>query len=622
MLQIFDIVENSFNILFPPGHPNANIVKGFRALRAARLVIKLAVLLPALGTIMTGLAASLPAVFSLIACNILILFVFSIIAIEQFSGIFDACNVDGRMPTLDRGLRLNDRLDCVGTQMRPPSAYKEQKMWYDGVSADQFSFPAPVTWGTSGTIYSKLTFNDITTCYIAFYNLLLNSQIGSTTEALAAATDRDSAPVRMASPQNALFMIVFRILCGIFVAQVVVGIIMTNLKMKSGVAYHTEEQMVWPATKSALRNITHPLAGKRLPPEVDSSNALVRLFQMVQLKCFNLLENWKFQWFMTLTVVISCATQATQHFGASRSWLEITWWMNLTCLVLFVGEAIIKITYNINRYFRSGSDVFDFTITVVGVLEYLLLPKYGLELGLGSLRQFRLIRIGQNFPVFVNMQESIFASFPEAAAVVILLAVTLFIFGCILQTLFPSVKYGLVLSPNSNAGGQLNAMKLLFQMSSGAGGRDASTSWGHYVIDTSIAEPHCTGQSWLPTAPKFFSDATQEWEWFSPMGFGVGSSDATDCGNPLISTLFFFLFQFLIMFVIMPTFVASIINSYFNANLRKLSLISENDLDLFMEAWMEVRTSSSMQWLARGRRQAVCADILGKNCLRFHRLSR
>ena len=45
------------------------------------------------------------------------------------------------------------------------------------------------------------------------------------------------------------------------------------------------------------------------------------------------------------------------------------------------------------------------------------------------------------------------------------------------------------------------------------------------------------------------------------------------------------------MFVIMPTFVASIINSYFNANLRKLSLISENDLDLFIEAWIEVRTS-------------------------------
>ena len=36
--------------------------------------------------------------------------------------------------------------------------------------------------------------------------------------------------------------------------------------------------------------------------------------------------------------------------------------------------------------------------------------------------------------------------------------------------------------------------------------------------------------------------------------------------------------MFIIMFIIMPTFVASIINSYFNANLRKLSLISEEDL--------------------------------------------
>jgi hypothetical protein len=36
--------------------------------------------------------------------------------------------------------------------------------------------------------------------------------------------------------------------------QVVVGIIMTNLKMKSGVAYHTEEQMVseWVARAQSL----------------------------------------------------------------------------------------------------------------------------------------------------------------------------------------------------------------------------------------------------------------------------------------------------------------------------------------------------------------------------------
>ena len=141
---------------------------------------------------------------------------------------------------------------------------------------------------------------------------------------------------------------------------------------------------------------------------------------MLQLKCFELLQNWKYQYLMTATVIINCSTIASTHFGASREWLQVTWWINFVCLVLFVIEAIVKIIFDAQRYFGNGSDVFDFTITVIGVLEVFVLPLYGLELGLGSLRQFRLIRIGNMFPVFVNMRETIVSSFPEAAAVVIL----------------------------------------------------------------------------------------------------------------------------------------------------------------------------------------------------------
>ena len=54
-----------------------------------------------------------------------------------------------------------------------------------------------------------------------------------------------------------------------------------------------------------------------------SSNAIVKLWQTLQLKCFDLLENWKFQWALNFTVVLQCATLATTHFGASRDWLEV-----------------------------------------------------------------------------------------------------------------------------------------------------------------------------------------------------------------------------------------------------------------------------------------------------------
>jgi len=75
----------------------------------------------------------------------------------------------------------------------------------------------------------------------------------------------------------------------------------------------------------------------------------------------------------------------------------------------------------------------------------------------------------------------------------------------------------------------------------------------------------------------------------SPMGFsgklGV-VAERSDCGSPEIAKIFFLLFMFIIMFIITPTFVASVINSYFNANLRKLSLITPEDIAKYMEIWI------------------------------------
>ena len=204
--------------------------------------------------------------------------------------------------------------------------------------------------------------------------------------------------------------------------------------------------------------------------------------------------------------------------------------------------------------------MFDATMTIIGVLEFFMLPRHNLELGLGSLRQFRLIRISNNFPVFVNMRETIMASFPEAAAVIILLGVAIFIFGCILTTIFPAVKYGMVLGPSNNPSTILGAMILLFKMSSGAGGTNPATSWGDYVVDASINVPFCTQQLWLPTPATALQDSG-EWGYLSPMGFsgklGV-VAERSDCGSPEIAKIFFLLFMFIIMFIITPTFVASV----------------------------------------------------------------
>jgi len=482
-MQIFDVLEDTFHFVFAEGDPRADIVKGFRSLRSLRLIAKLQPKIKPLKAMVSALAASMPAVISLVMCNMLIVFIFSLVAMEQFAGLFDACNRGVNRPSYSDSVLQLGKAQCSGVAIRPPSQYAQSKMWQQGVNPSSFSFPSPMTWSTKGANYQLLTFNSIGDCYKSFVNLLLRSQGGSVMESLVASTNRDEAPIRMSSPSFGIFLIVFQILLGVFVTQVVVGIIMTNLKMKSGLAYHTEEQMSWPATKEALNSIPSPFGGPREAPEVNAKNILFKIIQIIQVKCFDLLENWKFRYLLVATIIISIATQATTHFSASRSWMEITWWINLICLAIFTIEAVVSIIYDWRRYFFNAENVFDCSLTVLGIVELFLLPRFGMQLGLGSLRQLRLIRLFNNFDVFIEIKEALLIAIPEAGAVTILLAVVLFIFGCIGQSLFPKLKQGLTLSYTINFANIANSLNLLFIASSGAGGRDPKTSWGHFIYD-------------------------------------------------------------------------------------------------------------------------------------------
>jgi hypothetical protein len=123
----------------------------------------------------------------------------------------------------------------------------------------------------------------------------------------------------------------------------------------------------------------------------------MQVFVMIQGKCFELLENWKYQLLMTFCVVINVGTLASSHFGPSREWLMVTWWINFICMLLFVIEMVVRIIFDWRKYVFNADTQFDGLLTVLAVLEVFLFPRLNLELGLGSLRMFRLIRIGNRF---------------------------------------------------------------------------------------------------------------------------------------------------------------------------------------------------------------------------------
>uniref|UniRef100_A0A7S0F1Q4 Ion transport domain-containing protein n=1 Tax=Hanusia phi TaxID=3032 RepID=A0A7S0F1Q4_9CRYP len=594
VLQILDVIENSFHIVFKEGDPKSAILKGFRALRLARLIAVIR-RLPATGTqidsivvgvdtIIQALGASMPAILTLVVSLALFMLIFAIIAMDQFAGMFYACDETGGGPTFDTpafGALLN-KTQCVGMSTRAPKAYADSTEWHDGITPSLFSFPAPRTWSTNSLTRNQFTFNDIGDSYYTLFNLLLRSNIGPTVQILASMTNRDQAPVELSSVPSVLYVIIFQILLGIFIGQVVIGVILSYLRIKSGIAFYTAEQLSWPATKKAIRSIPSVFGDTSDVKEPEDENAFVLVLKTIQYKCLLLLTHWKFTLFMDIIVLLSCATIATTHFGASRQHVEVTWYINLACLILFILEALIKIIgIGPIGYFRNPSTCFDFLITLVGVLELIVLPRYGLELGLGSLRQFRLIRIGNRSQVFVTMLQSIVASFPQFFAVVLLLAMLIFIFGAIGTTLFPGLRYGIANRPWSGTDNLVSTMVLLFTFSSGAGGPDPTTTWGDIVVDASIAAPFCTPFSWLPNG-----DVNSPMGWFSKAG-GAQTAIA-DCGSKTIAIIFFFIFCFICNYIILPSFVASVINSYYEANLDKYSLISKEELLKYRKCWISL----------------------------------
>lgn len=102
-------------------------------------------------------------------------------------------------------------------------------------------------------------------------------------------------------------------------------------------------------------------------------------------------------------------------------------------LVIFVIEITLKLYAYGFSFFRSGWNVFDFSIVAVA-----LLPASGTLAVLRSLRIFRSLRLIKNVPRLRFIVESLFHSLPSLLWIFVLLALVFYVFAVIGTKLFSS----------------------------------------------------------------------------------------------------------------------------------------------------------------------------------------
>jgi voltage-gated sodium channel len=100
-------------------------------------------------------------------------------------------------------------------------------------------------------------------------------------------------------------------------------------------------------------------------------------------------------------------------------------------LTIFVIEILLKLyAYGFN-FFKSGWNVFDFSIVAIA-----LLPASGVLAVLRSLRIFRSLRLIKNVPRLRFIVESLFHSLPSLVWIFVLLALVFYVFSVIGTKLF------------------------------------------------------------------------------------------------------------------------------------------------------------------------------------------
>jgi hypothetical protein len=615
--QAFDVLTALFPEMINLGE-NDGFLRGFRAIRALRVLVAVKKIdkdRNPLTMVMAALGASIPSIFTLLIAVIFVMFIFALVGMDQYSGLLSRCVTEDELDSTGTKCRVDsqcspgyvgqcpykgigtysycimDKVHCFGNKEKIPVAFLNTK--WRSLEAREFRILVPREWKKT-----KLDFDNIYSAIYSVFSLINKSEFEDMLLQLLSITQRDKAPVKNSQPLNAIYLFSLVLVLGIFVSQIVIGMIMTNLRLKSGLAFHTKDQLVWPATQQAIKLLESsysPFAARAGGEEPPEGHPIWIVLLKIRAKFRGIRDHWRWDYLISLTVIFNCVLLGTYYFDQTGPREQVYFWGGFACFILYCLEFVINMIADAQSYISAPRNQFDVGLTALTAIDLFVLPTYGLDLGLASLRMFRLLKLLYKSETFVRLMETISFSAPEAMATVILTFVVIFVFAALATNMFRDIKEGKGVSDQSNVPTDfrdfINALISLFQLSTGDG-------WGQFIDDAAIKAPHCTPKLWRPVdlnATKTSSALAKErQEMFLSLGawkqadLHGNTAIPSDCGQEIASYAVFLLFIFINNYIILPTFIASIIASYFSANLRDHALLNDADLKKYQESWIDM----------------------------------
>lgn len=402
--------------------------RAFRALRPLRLVRRLQQIRIAV----MALIQAVPNVINVLMLLMLFNFVFGIIGVQLWNGLFYGCE-DGDfmlVPSVDQ-VNCNGE---IGTWRNPRLGN------FDNI----FNAVLILFEVSSLEMWQASMLRAIDTSEIA------------------------EAPIRDNNKLYAIFFIIFIVVSNFYLSNLFVGVVISTFKQQkeslTGAKYLTKKQKLYIQVQKLFAYST----GEIIPTRPSTDRPLKRMV-------FDLIQHWAFDQFIIACIILNTIVMAMWYYDQSDI---LTWFQfiaNLVFTFIFIVEAGLKIfALGFHLYWSRNSNKFDFVIVIGSVIGLLVRMQSQISDGFDSsdsltfeptlLRLFRILRILRlvdRLSGLKNLVQALQFSLPSMLNIGSLMFLLSYVYAVIGVALFAGFPRGEFLSVHANFDNVPSAMLVL-----------------------------------------------------------------------------------------------------------------------------------------------------------------
>ena len=585
---------------------------GWKCVRIVRVVRPLQKQNQDVKQLMAALMSSFTAIMHVINLLMLLIFIFGLMGVNLFRGRFHFCNDESVLEGYEKctGTNFGGRPDipCVigpsmceqgigkflGQEILVPRVWSVKRDNFDNLYAASLTLLR-----LSSQDNLRPIFHSVMDIPASFEYLCPGSNIDATNGCPDGGIPFFKArqPVINEKPENIVFPITYVFVANIFISQLVIGVLIDNIRRQTGTALYTEEQRVWNATKQTLERLSE----KVQPPDLKG-------FQKI---LYEFLEGESYEIFITTIIILNTLWMATEHEPHVQLYLDIANVVGWFFITIYVTETFAKlyvfqplsivvkpegdwieedrelkekgglfITQRLqwkntsirSPYFEDAWNSFDFVVVAFSVLDSIGVIDFAV---LKLLRVLRVLRLVRRVKTLQMMLVTLIKAIPSILAALLFLGIFIFIWAAVGSdpSFFLNLKQGQIINSTWNFSSLMNAILLLFRTATGDG-------WFDLIYDASIMPPFCTH---MVPAGATMAD-----------GHVLLEDQPGDCGLGGIGQVYFIIFYLLCNFIFLPLFVATLINYFFEAEVDSISLFNEEACSVYSEVWSDFGKGDSI----------------------------